>query len=920
MKLLLTSDWQCSISNLDKCTTVALQLAKEAARHDVDAIIHLGDAKEVLNPVDQRVTNFLVETFQNLTCKWPVFFLLGNHDRAGMADDSSSITPVLKAAGATVFGSVGISKIGIESYSFWHVPFYRDKAVWDTEQTRAICNPKKTILLFHEMVRGSQLNVQVQSQDGIVIPSSDRYVAGFGGHIHLQQQVARNVWYVGSPFAQDWGEINCSKGFMLADIDNGTCKVELIPSNVPGYYDPELPGFTTPPAGARVRVRVPYSTRDGLQAVIRQAEEKVLTTWGADVVPYIVPEKKREGIDTELGSDLDNDTSLIRSYLQRNPFPGEYTLEQYASYLQAKLGRAGGTATGFRFQKVTATNYVCFKSCELTYSPGLTLLIGKNEDWDNSSNGAGKSSLLALPAVALFGRTTKQQKNDQWCCQGTTGATRVTLTGTLPDGRTVEILRQRRPPLLEVRIDNVDYTMGDLRQTQDYIEKLTGLTWEVLINGLYVEQQEINLLVRGTDKQRKELFASFLGIERFLTASQLVNDELKYARKRMADVADEVTVIREQLQENKRTRERLQSSVDWKAVERKLAKAKATHTKKSKVLNKAINYLKDTIANASASIQELRDKENKLVTQHREYAYNLRSINDSLEKFRQLKGKCTLCGRKVEANEFVDKIASLNAERKKIELAIQTLEKKSIRTVQVEIAELVSQIDTLSTERDTAISVVRDLQADVTNATTEWQQAERVRDLAATYKDEAKGIRKKLQYHKQYEVILADEVFFLIYCVTALGRNGIPAYLIACTCPRLNESAAYYSQLFAMDTLTVEFAVVDDAIDVQVTNAYGGAQLADQSAGEMRIASLIAAFALRDVLSGYNVLVLDEPGEGLDSLNAKRFAQGVSKLVSRFGSVYLTTHNPFIISELSPDRILEVTKRDRLASISIGGA
>jgi DNA repair exonuclease SbcCD ATPase subunit len=834
-----------------------------------------------------------------------------------MADDTQSVVPVIKTAGATTFDTVGMFLF--RGYSFWHVPFYRDKSVWEREVANTVVernyNPKKTILLFHEMVRGSQLNVQVKAEDGITLPSSNQYVAAFGGHVHLHQQLARNVWYVGSPFAQDWGEANQPKGFMLATIDVGKVSVKFLPSDVPGYYDPELPGFTTPPSGARVRVRVPYSTRDGLQTVIKRAEEKVLTTWGDKVVPYIVPEKKREGVDTELGTgELGNDADLTFSYLKRNPFPKPYGLEQYAAYLQAKLGRTGGVANGFRFEKVTAENYVCFKRCELTYTSGLTLVTGENQDWDNSSNGAGKSSLLALPAVAMFGRTTKQQKNDQWCRQGTTGATRVTLTGTLPDNRTVEILRQRRPPLLEVRIDNVDHTMGNLRQTQDYVEKLTGLTWDVLINGLYVEQAEVNLLVRGTDKQRKELFASFLGIDRFLTASQLVNDELKYIRKRVLEVADDKAVIRAQLDENKRTRERLQSSVDWKAVERKIKDAKGTYAKEKKKLDEESSAIEYKISDATEVIRNGRSfligKEKQLTACN----YDLRSTNEALKRFEQLKGKCTLCGRKVAADEFTSKIQDLQRARQKILLLLEGLQ-KSIKDLSSQINKSETLVETLTADLLEVSSKERELQSVVTAAETEWQQAQRVRELAIVYKDEATVLRKKLTYHKEYEALLAEELAFLTYCVTAMGRNGIPAYLIACTCPRLNASAAYYSQLFAMDALTVEFGIVDDAVDVTVSNVYGGAQLADQSAGETRIASLIAAFALRDVLSGYNVLVLDEPGEGLDSQNAKRFAQGVGKLVKRFGSVYLTTHNPFIIAELSPDRVLQVVKRDRLASI-----
>ena len=83
----------------------------------------------------------------------------------------------------------------------------------------------------------------------------------------------------------------------------------------------------------------------------------------------------------------------------------------------------------------------------------------------------------------------------------------------------------------------------------------------------------------------------------------------------------------------------------------------------------------------------------------------------------------------------------------------------------------------------------------------------------------------------------------------------------------------------------------------------------------MRIIGLIAAFALRDVLVPYNLLILDEPGEGLDAVNAKAFADGLSEAAERFGSLFVITHNPHILSALEPTRRLHVIKENQVSRL-----
>ena len=59
----------------------------------------------------------------------------------------------------------------------------------------------------------------------------------------------------------------------------------------------------------------------------------------------------------------------------------------------------------------------------------------------------------------------------------------------------------------------------------------------------------------------------------------------------------------------------------------------------------------------------------------------------------------------------------------------------------------------------------------------------------------------------------------------------------------------------------------------------------------------------------------DHEAEGLDSVNAAAFARGLSKVVERFQHCVIITHNPYILSELEPDREWRVEKRNGIATM-----
>jgi DNA repair exonuclease SbcCD ATPase subunit len=176
-------------------------------------------------------------------------------------------------------------------------------------------------------------------------------------------------------------------------------------------------------------------------------------------------------------------------------------------------------------------------------------------------------------------------------------------------------------------------------------------------------------------------------------------------------------------------------------------------------------------------------------------------------------------------------------------------------------------------------------------------------------------LKQKRSVHERANLAWLEEVQFLETCVKVVGRDGLPAYLCSVVAPALNSAASKYSEIFSEGEIGIQFEISGGDIDVRVCNLHGGKSIKDQSAGEMRLAGLITALAFRDALVPHNLLVMDEPTEGLDASNARAFAQGLSSVIERFKHVIVISHSPYVLSELEPDRHWEVTKKDGISTL-----
>jgi len=921
VKILFTGDWQLSVNNLDRGQLIVDQILEifESWPKEKKYFVHLGDIKELLNPVDQRVTNFIIDSWDRIqkVCSG-TFFVRGNHDPITTQDGVPSITTLVKRLGAQVADDSWQRENLETGWRIWLVPYFRDSALQKTalETASIAARSDKTsrykILAFHNEIHGCQLNAFVQGKG--LVPAdlgADAYTYCIGGHIHLPQQVEKNIWYAGSPYCCDWGEVNQEKGFLIIDANKPT--PFRIPSCIPGWYDPKVPGFKPPSdwRGTRVRISVPVSLDP--QKELAEAHQKLSRKYMGAFLK-LVPEFQSLSVQPETVDLEGGDKVLLAKYLEKQPLPDFVRIEQLVTYLQKFLPSSGVLGVqGLHFRSVTAENVLPFRECRLNLDQkGLTLVTGINEDWsENISNGSGKSSLVSLPFIGLFGRTFKGQKDDEWARQDTEAPAKLELLLDLPDRTSLKIFRGRRKPLFRAFLGDREISMGDKNATQTMIEKLTNLTWDVLTNSVYIGQREVGS-VFGTDKERKELFSRLLGLDRFLDAQEKLRKEALHRQRIVEEVEVEISRVVASITEASSGLEEIQNAL------------KEAPTVDPKVLTNR----ERTITNLEADIRKMTreneqlnptlDKNQKefeqLLFKATDWDTKANSYREQLEATMKVSGRCHVCGNKISVavlesyqEELKSKINDAEAEA----VSYESLQEKN-RTIRRALLQKFQENTFNSEKLRKQVTIV---QSEVSKLKEQAEARSRLENILQSKERRVRELERQKQIHDLARIGYLENKQFIDICINTVGRNGLPAYLCSVVAPQLNLAASRYSQIFSGGEIGIQFEISGGDIDIRVCNLHGGKLIKDQSAGEMRMAGIIAAFAFRDVLVPHNLLVLDEPGEGLDAVNATAFAKGLNQVISRFQHVIVITHNPNILANLEPDFHWEVTKRNGIATL-----
>jgi len=903
-------------------------MLKFAIKYKPDAIIHAGDAKEQYSPIDVRVPKFWIKAISQITkAGFRFIMLLGNHDRISQSRESKNWLDILRVAGAETVSIPKWKKVANGSVAF--LPFTSDKKLelqWSNQLADDAPAGHKA-LIFHTGIRGANISAYAKDDTSITVDQlhSDVYDICLGGHYHEHQNITgSNVYYVGSPFCQDWSEANQTKGHVLVDV-NDKVSLKQLKTKIPGWYTVDWleQHNITPEPGSLIKSVVSVTNkkiRDQLKAEEQRLKAKYPDA--SIIIKSKIEQADKAAID--LGDATDQE-KIERYVAVTSPDNARFKDETVTSYLLSRLQAVGyGQASGgyISFKRCTGKNVLSFPEIDITYSNhGVVLLHGVNHDWDKRSNGAGKTGVLSLLTIALFGQTLKGQKHDAWASEGSDKPASVTLTLRDSKNRLIEITRGRRPHSIALRIDNIDESSGirgtGREETQGRIEKATGYDLNLLLNSVYIDQTIANGFVFGTQKDRMDLVGKLQNLERFDLALKLVSRDIIASDKALSDLSSKIESFEDDIARIEDDLKDVTNQVEV-ASTNKLIQAKKKVSQLTEEREKLV-ALSDLYLEKNKELEALQQSLELVTKKHVDAIAKVKALEKQYQLGVQLQaaGNCPTCQQpssRIGSDMQISVKADLLWYRNKV-----TLRSDKLKALNARIKELWVDVHDYQSEckcADTELQFARMALSQAEESAAE--EAIRNSKLNAKRRSLSKElfkIKRFLHASRETEKQLSIDREMLEYARKALSRSGIPLYLCAALCPVLNAAAEEYADIFYDGKLQVHFEVVSGEFEVSIVNPSGSESLSGQSVGESAMAGIIAAFAIREVAPKTNILLIDEPGHGLDEAGARRFANGLLRLKNKFDTIVVTTHSPAIESILSGETTWTVEKRNGISRL-----
>ena len=599
-----------------------------------------------------------------------------------------------------------------------------------------------------------------------------------------------------------------------------------------------------------------------------------------------------------------------------------------------------------QFISIEATNFRSFESfkLDLTYS-GVTLVQGKIEGGSETleSNGAGKSSIFSAISWALFGKfphvSGSKVTGDKVVRRGSSGGCFVAITFQAA-GRTIGVTRFRLHTLhgdkLTLRVDDKDVTQATNLKTQQIVESLLGISFELFVNLIFVTEATIKeSFAFETDANRKKMLVSALPqFQMFGKARSRVKDahtqftgysaKLKVEKDAFAKAFKEMQteVIPDTAQINSRVSQ-LQKEIET------LNQAVQSNTLESVDASFRLSSLDSVALNAEFDelLERIERKQKELTT------FNLQrdSAESGFKVWNEMGITCPTCGQDISHSEktqhvqtFKNEIGELGLHTNVLQIELTDLKKEKQR-LDVKREELQKLKNLIQSRKEVAD---RAIQTD--NATIEAKNSEigqlrvilqnlgEVHDLSEKQK---KTVQDKIHEIDQLLAVVKNFEGSLSVWLDGYGPRGVLSLALNHVVEVLTDKTKRWLEGLWHEGASLTFEFVGDDLSKIESKLFVNQRVVDLeslSSGETRRLCLALCFGLREALqelTGWrsNLLILDEVFDGLDGVGRTKVLSELKHLSG--ASVFVISQFPQLSEDI--DRVARVRFSNNVSALEI---
>lgn len=602
------------------------------------------------------------------------------------------------------------------------------------------------------------------------------------------------------------------------------------------------------------------------------------------------------------------------------------------------------------FKEVVAANFRSYHNFSLDLEfPGTTFVQGTIEGGSETleSNGAGKSSPFNAISWALYGKFLHVSgsivSGDQVIRRSSEGGCSVHVDLRVNDDD-VRIIRYRGHPKFAnkvlVFVNETEKTLASNQKTQQYIEDLIGVSFELFTNLVYVSETSMKgSFAFESDAQRKKILVSALPqFQRFGDARLKVRDSLNQHMTFAEKLHIQCEALEEALSElNNESltqtdvgsmRARIAELVD--TINKGNDRIASYKAQRSEIVQTGlIKYYEDQVEAFQSEKRAIEEKIQsfELPRIEAEATFYAREI----KKWKDLPPTCPMCDQPVDEEHKSKHIRALKAEgivrlqkKDNIETVIQNLKgdinkailsEKEASNKKQEVVQLIWTLENSIRSEQSVISSHEDNVQSLTALlkTLENRQFElEKRRLALT--DKISTLRTLTHTTRTFENSL--QLWF-----DGFGPKGVLSMALEQIIELLAEKAGKWLTRLWHEGASMSFGLIGDDLSKIEAKLFLNLQEVDLlslSSGETRRLCLAICFGLREALqtlTGWfsNLLVLDEVFDGLDSIGRLRVLSELKSMTET--SIFIISQFPQLSQDIN--RVVHVKFKNNVSHLEV---
>jgi len=541
-------------------------------------------------------------------------------------------------------------------------------------------------------------------------------------------------------------------------------------------------------------------------------------------------------------------------------------------------------------------------------------------------NGAGKSSIPLILEEVLFNKNSKGIKKADIPNRELQNGYSISLTFS-KEADEYEIDLQRKSNLKVKFVKNGE-DIGSHTATNTYktIQEVLGVDFKTFTQVVYQHPNASLNFLTATDANRKKFLIDLLGLEKYVNLFEVFKEASRGVEQEYAQLEGRISTVEKWLENNKLTdttpRELVNlpkiSDEDEEALSSLMAEIKnisstnrqISQNNQYKSMLKEINIQEIQAIEASEHISY-----DELQSQLGAIAGSIGSGQKIIKKMENLENVCPTCEQSV-TEDFKKKHISEEEEKVKIEQDKHTNIQKKIKEIQEnnenfaiktrkqkEWEELYRSVDstlpTVLVDEEVLKVRITNIRNTIATQKNEIDVLQRENEARSAYNAKIEVITEQTaEFEKQLEEVVSRYNVLgikkgnLEILKKAFSTNGLIAYKIENLVKELEELTSEYLAELSDGRFTLNFAVNNDKLNVEITDNGNVVDILALSSGELARVNTATLLAIRKLMSSLsssriNVLFLDEVMTVLDEVGKEKL---VEVLLEEELNTYLVNH------------------------------